>query len=118
MQTAEVQRWLTTAVESGAPIHVWLHGPSGAGKTVTALRAVADLRNAGSTESAVLNCWEHNTYFEVLDALVGQLRILRGEEHRSSLKRERIGRHLRGRPLVLLLDEIDQMRHAERGTTL
>jgi len=117
-QATEVHRWLGTAVESRAPIHVWLHGPSGAGKTATALRGLSVLRDAGITNSAVLNCWEHNTYFEVLDALVGELRILRAEEHRSSLKLERIRRHLGGRPFVVMLDEVDQMRPAERGTTL
>ena len=80
---AELDQRLTASVQARAPVHVWLHGPTGAGKTAAALSVVNRLQEAGRIESALINCWEHGTYFEVLDALVAELRILRAEEHRS-----------------------------------
>ncbi len=117
-QVAHLQRWLGTAVETRSPVYVWLYGPSGAGKTAAALRVVNQLQEARNVESALINCWTHASYFEVLDALTAEFRILRAEQHRSSHKLEKISRHLTGKPCVIIMDEVDRMKPAERSGTL
>jgi Cdc6-like AAA superfamily ATPase len=65
--------------------------------------------------TALLNCWATATFFEVVDDLVTQLRILRAEEHRTCVKLDKLRRHLAGRPFVVVLDELDRMNASERS---
>ena len=58
-QAEQLFRWLALASTTRAPVHVWMHGPAGAGKTVT-VRWVRsspdsqlDLQNAAKRPS----CW-------------------------------------------------------------
>lgn len=117
-QMAELHRWLLAAVESRTPSHVWVYGPSGAGKTAATLSVVNQLQETHGLDNALINCWEHSSYFEVLDALVSEFRILRAEQHRSSHKLEKIGKHLGGKPCVIIVDEVDRMKPSERSATL
>jgi Cdc6-like AAA superfamily ATPase len=65
-----------------------------------------------------VNCWEKDTFFEILDDIILQLRILRAEEHRTSLKLEKLRKHLGAQPLIIILDEIEQIKPSERSTTV
>ena len=76
------------------------------------------ITESGTAEGVLLNCWQHGSYVEVVDALVTELRMLRAEEHRSSLKLERVHKHFLDRPFVVVVDEIDKMRPTEQNTTL
>jgi Cdc6-like AAA superfamily ATPase len=62
----------------------------------------------------VVNCYERDTLYEVLDHIITELRIVRAEEHRTSVKLERVQRHLGSRCLLVLLDEIDRIAPCER----
>lgn len=117
-QVAELSRWLVSATETRTPTHLWLHGPSGTGKTATAVNVVNRLQESHGIENALINCWEHSSYFEVLDALVVEFRILRAEQHRSSHKLDKIGRHLGDKPCIIVADEVDRMTPSERSATL
>jgi cell division control protein 6 len=50
--------------------------------------------------------------------MICQLRILRAEQNRTSFKLEKLRSHLKDLPLVILLDEIDQIKHSEISTIL
>lgn len=117
-QVGEVLTCLSPLLKGHPPIHVWLHGPPGSGKTATVLHVLGQLHGKAPVVTAVLNCWATATFFEVVDDLVTQLRILRAEEHRTSVKIEKLRRHLGTRPAVIVLDEIDRMRASERSAVL
>jgi len=84
-----------------------------AGKTVTAASVLNRLKEKNNISSVRVNCWENDTCFEVLDAIILALKILRAEEHRTSVKLEKLRSHLRDQPLIVVLDDIDQLQTGE-----
>ncbi len=91
---------------------VFLHGPSGVGKTCLAQFTVERLREAVvSLNHQYVNCWEDYTRFKTL------YRLLEGLDksfdiHRQSTPKDVLMDRLRtydGPPYVIILDEIDQL---------
>ena len=100
------------------PVHLWLHGTPGSGKTATARAVLARIQQETAVPCLVVNCWVRDTLYDILDQIVTELKIFRAEEHRSSTKMERLQRHLGNRCLVILLDEIDRITPIERARVL
>lgn len=65
-----------------------------------------------------MNCWQKNTFYSILDAVLTDLRVLCGEERNTSFKLNILRRHIKGEPLVLILDEVDSLSLSERNTAL
>jgi archaeal cell division control protein 6 len=99
-------------------MHVWLHGSSGAGKTAVATSVLSRLRQEAAVQFVSVNCWEKDTLYEILDQIIAELKVFRAEEHRSSVKMERLQRQLGSRCLLILLDEIDKIAPCERARVL
>jgi Cdc6-like AAA superfamily ATPase len=116
-QYDQVMCCLSPLKEKRKPIHVWLHGKPGTGKTTTAIHALRQLEQSVPVRSIMINCWK-KTFYGILNEMISEFRILRAEEHRSSFKMERLRSFLRDEPIVILLDEIDQMPPQELSTTL
>jgi orc1/cdc6 family replication initiation protein len=117
-QKEQILCCLSPVTRRHKPIHVWLHGKPGSGKTTTALHALRHLEERAPVKTVVVNCWEKQTFYEILNAMVTEFRILRAEENRTSFKLDKLCRHLKDMPLVVLLDEIDQIRRSELSTVL
>ena len=117
-QIQEILRCLAPALKKRKPIHLWLHGKPGTGKTATALHILKHLKEKSGIDGLRINCWEKDTFYEILDEVISQLKILRAEEHRTSLKLEKLRKHLGDQPFIVILDEIDQLKPAERSTML
>jgi len=117
-QIREISRCLSPATKKRKPIHLWLHGKAGSGKTSTAKHVLSLLKKKFQIDGLLVNCWEKDSFFEILDDIVLQLRILRAEEHRTSLKLEKFREHLSTRPFIVILDEIDRLKPSERSTTV
>lgn len=99
-------------------MNLWLHGPPGAGKTTAAIHVLKELKEKANINGILINCWEKNSFYDILDDIILQLRILRAEEHRTSLKLEKLRKHLSGSSFVVVLDEIDRLKASERSTVL
>ncbi|ELY62232.1 Cdc6/Cdc18 family protein [Natronolimnohabitans innermongolicus] len=92
---------------------VFLHGPSGVGKTCIAQFTVERLReNVVDVNHQYVNCWEdHNrfkTLYSLLDGINQTIDI-----HRQSTPKDLLLDRLRdyeGPPYVVILDEVDQLR--------
>ena len=100
------------------PVHLWLHGAPGSGKTATARAVLARIQREIAVPCLVVNCWVRDTLYEILNQIVTELKIFRAEEHRTSVKMERLQRHLGNRCMVVLLDEIDRIAPSERARVL
>lgn len=96
-------------------MNVWLHGPPGTGKTMVAMWVVSGMCSENSPRVGIyVNCWQHRTLYSVLQAVVDEMRILMAEAQDTNVKFDRIGQALRGRPMVVILDEIGRPMPAQR----
>jgi cell division control protein 6 len=117
-QVQEILRCLSPLLKGRKPLNLWLYGEPGSGKTATAFYLLNHLKEKAGIKGVLINCWQKDSFYEVLDEIISQLRILGAEEHRTSMKLERLRRYLNDQPFVIVLDEIDQLKPSERSTTL
>ena len=110
-----VVRCLKPAAQRKRPIHVWLYGRAGTGKTAVARHVLRQLDSEGGVRTAYVSCWRSGTLYKVADALVEGFRILMAEQQNTGFKLERIRRHMGGTPLVVVLDEIDAVPPKDRN---
>ena len=115
---AEIERLKTSlapVLRGQPPLNAWVCGPSGCGKTLLAQWAVQATCGSAATRVGVyVNCWQHRSLHSVLGAIIGQLKILGAEAQDTNVKLDRIRQALRGRPFVVILDEIDRPMPAQR----
>jgi Cdc6-like AAA superfamily ATPase len=102
---------LDPLIRGKTPDPVLLTGPSGVGKTTFARFVVNQLKTTvPETQAAYVNCWESHTrsaaLFEALESL--QMAV---DLHRSATSHDRLLKRLADvdDPVVLILDEVDQM---------
>ena len=111
----EIRRSLTPALARRKPLHVWISGPTGSGKTAAARRAVEDIRDGRAITTSRVSGWRHRTFYSVLDAITSDLRILRAEEQRTAARLKKLEKHLGSDPAIILLDDLDLMNPRERA---
>jgi len=117
-EIAELENCLKPALSQNRPIHVWLYGRPGTGKTLVAKYVLQEMSKSGKLGGIYINCWEHNSHYAVLDKLVRELRILGAEKLNASFKLERFRHFVGKRPFIIILDEIDQPKRAERDSII
>ena len=100
------------------PMHVWIYGKPGTGKTATCKFLLNKIEKEYNMRGLYINCWENNSFFAVLDKIVRELRILGAEKLNTSFKLERLQIHLKKKPFILFLDEIDKLPKRERNDIL
>lgn len=117
-QTGELLSCLRPAYRKDKPVHAWLYGAPGTGKTLVAKHALERIEKEANVKGIYVNCWECNSYYSVLDYLVRELRILGAEKLNTSFKLERFRQFIGSRPLVIILDEIDHAKGEERDSII
>ncbi len=117
-QIKELLGALRPAAQRTKPVHCWVYGNPGTGKTATTKWVLRRLAEEAGVRGMYVNCWEYPTYFSVLDRLVRELRVLGAERLTVSFKLERLQRYLGTQPVILVLDEIDQPAPKERYSIL
>jgi len=117
-QINELVACLKPAMKNKKPIHAWLFGMPGTGKTLIAKYVLRKIEREAYVSGVYINCWEQNSYYSVLDKLVRELRILGAEKLNTSYKLERLEMFLGSKPFVIVLDEIDQPKAKEREDIL
>ncbi len=113
----ELQLALSPALERKKPVHSWLFGRPGAGKSVTARYMLRQIEKEG-VEGLYINCFEYRTFFSVMDKIIRELRLLGAEKLDTSYKLERFARYVGKKPFILILDEIDRVMKKERETAI
>jgi len=99
------------------PLHAWIHGPSGSGKSSVVRKALGQFEEM-RIRTALVNCWTSKTFYSVLESIFQELKALVGEKRETSYKFERLRRIAKDNPLIIVLDEVDQMFIKERNATL
>ncbi len=117
-QSEQIMCCLSPVITRQKPIHTWLYGKSGTGKTSTAIHVLRHLEEKNSIKSIVINCWKKNTFYEILDEMISEFRILRADEHRTSFKLDKLCSFFKDHPFVVVLDEVDQVKPRELSSVL
>ncbi|MGD2084552.1 MAG: AAA family ATPase [Candidatus Aminicenantes bacterium] len=117
-QVDELLSCLRPAYKKDKPIHAWLFGAPGTGKTLVARHALKRIEKDAYVKGIYVNCWECNSYYSVLDYLVRELRILGAEKLNTSFKLERFRQFIEGKPFLIVLDEIDHLKGDERDSII
>jgi len=117
-QLKEIALCLRPVTEGSKPMHCWLFGSPGVGKTATARWILRKLDNEAGVIGVYVNCWENPTCFSVLECIARELRMLGADKGSTSFKLDRLKRHVSNLRLVVVLDEIDQPPPKERNAVL
>jgi orc1/cdc6 family replication initiation protein len=117
-QIQELAFCLSPALKKKKPMHAWVFGRPGTGKTLTAKFILRKIEREAYVNGVYVNCWEHNSYYSVLDKLVRELRILGADKLNTSYKLERLEAYLINKPFIIVLDEIDQPGRDERDSII
>jgi Cdc6-like AAA superfamily ATPase len=99
-------------------MNAWLIGKPGTGKTLVAKFVLRKLSKDGKISGAYVNCWEHNSFYAVLDKLISDLRIFGAEKLSTPYKLERLRHSIGTKPFVLILDEIDHPTRNDRDSII
>ena len=118
MQIKEISYCLEPAYRKMKPMHAWLYGESGTGKTIVAKYLLKRCQRNAHLDGIYVNCWEYNSYFSILDKLVRDLRILGAEKLNTAFKLERFQQFIGKKPFLIILDEIDQIKHPEADAVI
>jgi cell division control protein 6 len=117
-QTAKLTSCLSPALKGQKPVHAWLYGAPGTGKTAVARSVISQAQNGAQIQSSYINCWQNSTFYSVVEKIIYDLRSLKAERVSSSFKLETLQKKLAGRPYIVVLDEIDQPQPKERDAIL
>ena len=114
-QVGRLQMCLSPMKDGQAPLNTWLYGPAGTGKTAVArvvARAVCE--SSSSCFAFYTNCWERRSLYSVVQAIAESLKILGADAQDTNVKLDRIRQVVKGRPMVVVLDDIDRIAPSER----
>lgn len=117
-QMRKLTRCLSPAMKGKKPVHAWIFGRPGTGKTLVSRHILKKMEKESHVKGVYINCWENSSYYSVLDKIVRILRILRAEKLNTSYKLERLKHCLRNRPFIIILDEIDKPKRYERDSII
>jgi cell division control protein 6 len=117
-QLEEIFGCLSPVYQKNKPMHVWLFGAPGTGKTLVAKHVLKKNEKEACVKGIYINCWEYNSYYSVLDYLVRELRILGAEKLNTSFKLERFRQYMGDKLFLIVLDEIDHIKESERDSII
>jgi len=117
-QVRELISWLSPTHQTNRPLHIWLYGPPGSGKTCVASYVLIELNQRFTLRHVYVNCWNHPTLYRILDKVAQELRLLGTEVQSTSVKLDTFRKAVGGKRFILVLDEIDRITPKERNAIL
>ena len=107
-QIKDLQLCLESGIKGNRPIHAFICGPSGTGKTLIARSLLKELEEH-SILGIYINCWEHQSFYSIIEKITEDYRVLQSEKINAIYKIERFEKFLNGRPFVIILDDVDRL---------
>jgi orc1/cdc6 family replication initiation protein len=93
---------------------LFLHGPSGTGKTSSSHYLLEKLReHAAELETATVNCWSNHSRYRVLRAIVAEIETVSATTTDHAAAALRAALETVETPTVVILDEADQLDEPE-----
>lgn len=117
-RVVQIEDYLLPAQMKYSPLHVWVYGKPGTGKTTAAKHILEKMNKEAGVKGIYINCWHHDSLYSILDYITAELRILRAEEQRTARKLEKFQKHLNEEPFIIILDEMDRPSPKERETII
>jgi len=110
---------LKPATLNRKPMHVWIYGEPGVGKTLTANYILKELERA-CVDSIYVNCWDYSTLYAIVDRLIRvriskDIRLFNTDAHNTLIKLEMFRKHIKKESFIVVLDEIDTLSIKERN---
>lgn len=114
----ELRECIAPALKQRKPMNVWLHGKPGTGKTLAIRWLLDSIKQESSVKAIYVNCWEHRTFYLVVDKIIREQKVMFAERTDAALKLERFYRTIGNKPFIVVLDEIDKPTPTERNAIL
>lgn len=109
---------LEPALSRKKPIHAWLYGSSGTGKTATSKYVLRKMESEAGIKGVYVNCWEYHTLHLVMERIVTEMRIFHTAQSSTTYKLTKFQKHIQFNPFLIVLDEIDKPEPKERNSIL
>ncbi len=117
-QLKAIGRCLMPALSRNKPLHAWLSGASGSGKTATSKYVLKQMQLEANVRGIYVNCWECHTLHLVMERIVTDLRLLHTAQSSTTYKLMKFQRHIQAEPFIIVLDEVDKPEPKEKNTIL
>lgn len=108
-QIENLRECLKPLVSKCKPYHAWVYGAPGSGKTSTVKFVLSRLYEEVGVRSIYVDCSMNQTFHSVLSSILLSSGWV-NTENNSASKLSTLKRFLDGKPLIVVLDEVQQMR--------
>lgn len=112
-QLAELGTCFAGDVPSLLPVHAWVYGSPGVGKTLCVGHVVERSAKPAGFLCASVNCRTGFTFLGVIEGLLDAIRPLRSPQRSRERQLAILRQELSGRRAVIALDEIDVLPHRD-----
>jgi Cdc6-like AAA superfamily ATPase len=113
-----IRRVLSLVTSQPDPVHLWVWGPQGTGKTHCTTYAASEIAKSHRILLAYSNCWSSNSLYALVNDVIDQFGVLRAELQDTRFKLERIKKHVGDRQCIFIIDEVDRLEAKERNAVL